>query len=138
MVKFKLSAFSDGSWQVLSDLQQSAAGARGLILLVNRFAAAYQQAKQMRRVLDFSDLEHKMLDLLLGKKRSGVTTAALEIGRRFREIMVDEYQDSNQVQDTIFEALSKDGQNRFMVGDVKQSIYRFRLADPALFLRKYD
>lgn len=134
----KLHAFSDPSGQILQDLQQSAAGARGLISLAKRFDAAYQQAKQSRRVLDFSDLEHKMLDLLLGKRRTGITAAAHEIGRRFREIMVDEYQDSNQVQDAIFSALTAERQNCFMVGDVKQSIYQFRLADPSIFLEKYN
>jgi len=75
--------------------------------------------------------------LLLGKSRSGPTAAAKEIGRRFREILVDEYQDSNGVQDAIFMALSRERQNCFLVGDVKQSIYQFRLADPGIFLEKY-
>ena len=78
-----------------------------------------------------------MLDLVLGKKRSGPTAAAAEIGARFREIMVDEYQDTNGVQDAIFSALTQKKQNCFMVGDVKQSIYQFRLADPGIFLEKY-
>ena len=97
----------------------------------------YDKAKRSRRCLDFSDLEHRTLDLLLGKHRSGPTAAALEIGQRFREIMVDEYQDSNAVQDAIFGALTGKKQNCFMVGDVKQSIYQFRLADPGIFLEKY-
>ena len=134
----KLHSFTDGSQQVLLDLQQTSAGAHGLILLVEKFDRAYQQAKQARRVLDFSDLEHKMLDLLLGKTRSGITAAAVEIGKRFREIMVDEYQDSNRVQDAIFEVLTREKHNCFMVGDVKQSIYQFRLADPSIFLEKYN
>ena len=79
-----------------------------------------------------------MLDLLLGARRDQVTSAATEIGERFREIMVDEYQDSNQVQDAIFSALTQKQQNCFMVGDVKQSIYQFRLADPGIFLEKYN
>ena len=79
-----------------------------------------------------------MLDLLLGKRRSGNTAAASEIGSRYREIMVDEYQDSNGVQDAIFSALTAKRQNCFMVGDVKQSIYQFRLADPGIFLEKYN
>ena len=129
--------FADGSAQVLSDLSQSAAGARGLVALVRQFETEYEKAKRSRRVLDFSDLEHKTLDLLLGTKRSGPTAAAAEIGQRFREIMVDEYQDSNGVQDSIFSALTAKKQNCFMVGDVKQSIYQFRLADPGIFLEKY-
>ena len=134
----KLQSFADGSEQVLSDLCQSAAGARGLVALVRQFDQAYSAAKRSRRCLDFSDLEHKTLDLLLGKGRSGPTAAADEIGRRYREIMVDEYQDSNAVQDAIFTALTREKQNCFMVGDVKQSIYQFRLADPGIFLKKYQ
>ena len=132
-----LKVFSDDSAQVLEDLAQSGSAARGLIHLVQQFDGAYSQAKRSRRILDFSDLEHKMLDLLLGSKRSGCTAAADEIGSRFREIMVDEYQDSNGVQDAIFGALTWKRGNCFMVGDVKQSIYQFRLADPGIFLKKY-
>ncbi len=134
----KLHSFADPSEQVLSDLAQSGAGARGLIALVRQFEKDYRQAKRSRRCLDFSDLEHRTLDLLLGKSRSGPTAAAAEIGRRFREIMVDEYQDSNGVQDAIFDALTREKKNCFMVGDVKQSIYQFRLADPGIFLEKYS
>ena len=134
----KFAAFSDPSEQVLRDLHECAAPARGAILLVRDFWKEYALAKRSRRVLDFSDLEHKTLDLLLGKSRSGITAAAVEIGSRFREIMVDEYQDSNGVQDAIFEVLTRKRQNCFMVGDVKQSIYQFRLADPGIFLEKYS
>ena len=133
----KLKVFSDTSEQILSDLAQSTAATRGLIELVEKFSQTYSRMKRLRRVLDFSDLEHKSLDLLLGKSRSAPTAAAKEIGRRYREIMVDEYQDSNSVQDAIFSSLTKEKQNLFMVGDVKQSIYQFRLADPDIFLEKY-
>lgn len=134
----KLSFFTDDSRQVFLDLAQSAAAARGLVALVRQFEKAYSQVKKSRRILDFSDLEHKTLDLLLGTGRSGPTAAAVEIGQRYREIMVDEYQDSNGVQDAIFSALTQQKQNCFMVGDVKQSIYQFRLADPGIFLEKYN
>ena len=133
----KLSSFSDNSTQVLGDLAQSAAGARGLVALVKRFDRDYTVAKRSRRCVDFGDLEQKTLDLLLGKSRSGPTAAAMEIGRRYREILVDEYQDSNGVQDAIFTALTGQWHNGFLVGDVKQSIYQFRLADPGIFLEKY-
>ena len=133
----RLRTFSDGSEQILADLSQSAAGARGLIALVRQFGADYDRAKRSRRCVDFGDLEHKTLDLLLGASRSGPTAASREIAQRFREIMVDEYQDSNGVQDAIFMALTAQRQNCFMVGDVKQSIYQFRLADPGIFLKKY-
>ena len=133
----RLRTFSDGSEQILADLSQSAAGARGLIALVRQFGADYDRAKRSRRCVDFGDLEHKTLDLLLGASRSGPTAASREIAQRFREIMVDEYQDSNGVQDAIFMTLTDQKQNCFMVGDVKQSIYQFRLADPGIFLKKY-
>ena len=130
--------FSEPSSAVLKDLEASAAATRGLIALVRQFGEAYDQAKRIRRCLDFGDLEHKMLDLVLGVRRSGPTALAREIGQRFREIMVDEYQDSNGVQDAIFMALTGERNNCFMVGDVKQSIYQFRLADPGIFLEKYQ
>ena len=134
----KLKVFVDPSDVVLEELNRSASAVRGMVKLVEAFGKAYDDAKRARRILDFGDLEHKMLDLLLGKSRSGHTLAAREIGDRFREIMVDEYQDSNGVQDAIFSALTEKRQNCFMVGDVKQSIYQFRLADPGIFLEKYN
>ncbi len=130
-------AFSNDSEQILSDLCASAEAVRGLMGLVDTFDKAFTKEKRSRRVLDFGDLEHKMLDLLLGKQRIATTAAAHEIGSRFREVMVDEYQDSNQVQDAIYGALTEKRQNLFLVGDVKQSIYQFRLADPGIFLQKY-
>ncbi len=133
----KRSSFADTSRQVLADLNQSAAGVRGLIRLVRQFDRDYSTAKRSRRILDFSDLEQKTLDLLLGKSRTSPTSVARETGRRYREILVDEYQDSNGVQDAIFSSLTQERQNCFLVGDVKQSIYQFRLADPGIFLEKY-
>ena len=133
----QLRNFNDDSVQVLEDLRQSECAVRGLIGLVRQFDKAYSKAKKSRRCVDFGDLEHKMLDLLRGRNRTAYTAAAAEIGSRYREIMVDEYQDSNGVQDAIFDALTDRGQNCFMVGDVKQSIYQFRLADPGIFLEKY-
>ena len=133
----KLRSFADPSAQVFADMAQSAAASRGMVALVRRFSEQYQKAKRSRRLLDFGDLEHKTLDLLLGSSRSGPTAAAGELSNRFREIMVDEYQDSNAVQDAIFAALTLKRNNCFMVGDVKQSIYQFRLADPNIFLKKY-
>ena len=133
----KLKAFADPTEQVLADLRETGLAVEGLVKLVRSFGQEFRRIKAMRHVLDFSDLEHRMLDLLLGKNRSGRTSAAREIEKRFREIMVDEYQDSNEVQDAIFDNLTRERQNCFMVGDVKQSIYRFRLADPGIFLKKY-
>ena len=114
----QLHSFTDDSARVLQDLAESAEGAEGIIRLVRAFDRAYTKAKRSRRCVDFGDLEHMTLDLLLGKHRSGPTAAAAEIGSRFREIMVDEYQDSNGVQDAIFSALTGNRNNCFMVGDV--------------------
>ena len=136
-LKRALKPFADISEQVLKDLNSSAAAVRGMVKLVRSFSKNYDSVKRRRRMLDFSDLEHYALDLLLGTKRSGSTSIANEIGARFREVMVDEYQDSNAVQDAIYGALTAKKQNCFMVGDVKQSIYQFRLADPGIFLEKY-
>ena len=134
----QLRGFTDPSATVLQDLSETTLALRGLISLVDQFGKAYEKAKKRRHCLDFSDLEHLTLDLLLGTSRSGLTGVAREIGRRFREVLVDEYQDSNAVQDAIFTALTQEKKNCFMVGDVKQSIYQFRLADPEIFLEKYQ
>ncbi len=133
----QLRPFTADSRQVLADMASVAPAVRGLIGLVRRFDEAFSKAKRGRQVMDFGDLEHITLDLLLGKQRAYPTAAAREIGSRFREVMVDEYQDSNAVQDAIYGALTKERGNLFMVGDVKQSIYQFRLADPDIFLQKY-
>lgn len=133
----RLRSFTDPSAQILSDLSESASSVRGLCDLVRGFETEFDRLKRSRHVLDFSDLEHKTLDLLLGKSRTNPTAASVEIAKRFREILVDEYQDSNAVQDAIFDVLTRKRQNLFMVGDVKQSIYQFRLADPGIFLEKY-
>ncbi len=129
--------FALSSAEGLEELRQGAPVIRGMFQLLQKFTAHYQAIKQRRRALDFGDLEHEALRLLRSKGTGSPTPVAREIRRRYCEIMVDEYQDSNAVQDSIFEAVSKDGTNLFMVGDVKQSIYRFRLADPGIFLQKY-
>lgn len=136
-IRKKLELFADPADQVLNDLSATACAGRGLIDLVRKFAAAYDTVKRSRRVMDFSDLEQRTLDLLIGKNRKSPTSVANEISQRFREVMIDEYQDSNAVQDAIFSTLTDKNDNCFMVGDVKQSIYQFRLADPEIFLDKY-
>ena len=108
---------------------------RALFALVRDFEEAYAAEKRRRGVLDFSDLEHRTVELLVGP--DGPTELAGQLSGRYAEIMVDEYQDTNEVQNAIFSALSRAGKNLFLVGDVKQSIYRFRLADPTIFLEKY-
>ncbi len=134
----RLRPFGEESSQILADFSTSAGAARGLVGLVRQFAKEYERLKRLRGILDFGDLEHLTLDLFLGKNRSGITAVANEVGNGFREIMVDEYQDSNEIQDAIFASLTEKRQNCFMVGDVKQSIYQFRLADPSIFIGKYN
>ncbi len=118
------------------DLLRSAPAMEALLDLCLDFTAAYQQEKLRRNVTDFSDQEHYAVRLLLGEE--GRPTALAEtVAARYREVMVDEYQDTNQVQNRIFDAVSQNGRKLFTVGDVKQSIYRFRLADPTIFLEQY-
>jgi len=100
-------------------------------------------AKKDKKLIDFSDMEHFALQILLEKKDGGYvpTKTALEYRKYFHEIMIDEYQDSNLVQEWLLQAISGEEEgnyNRFMVGDVKQSIYQFRLARPQIFMEKYD
>lgn len=114
-----------------------------LIDLVLAFDRRMQERKQEKKVVDFSDMEHFALDILLKQDGDRVVPSpvALEYRQHFAEILTDEYQDSNLVQEYLLRAVSgeEDGRfNRFLVGDVKQSIYRFRLARPELFLEKYQ
>ena len=116
------------------------------IRLTLLFLERYQEEKLDRNILDFSDLEHFALRLLYTEKDGKLSFTALadELAKEYTEILVDEYQDSNMVQEYLVSALSKErfseGKaegNVFQVGDVKQSIYRFRMARPELFLQKY-
>lgn len=106
-----------------------------LVSTVRAFSKAFSDEKLRRGVVDFGDLEHFAVRLLL---RDGQPTSlAKTVAASFDEIMVDEYQDTNAVQEAIFTAVSREGKNLFFVGDVKQSIYGFRLANPYIFLSKY-
>ena len=125
------------SGQLLADLALARPAVRGLMELTARFQEDYAREKARRGVLDFSDLEHLALRLLTQDGDGGPGPLARYWSGRFAEVMVDEYQDTNQVQNAIFTAVSDGGRKLFMVGDVKQSIYRFRLADPTIFLDKY-
>ena len=128
--------FSEPSGRLLEDMRAVHPAVRGLFALVEDFSHAYTALKRERGLLDFSDLEHCAVRLLVGK--DGLPTElADQWGARYAEVMVDEYQDTNEVQNAIFSAVSGQGKRLFMVGDVKQSIYRFRLADPTIFLEKY-
>ena len=108
------------------------------------FSKRFTEKKRERNILDFNDLEHLCLQILIDKNENGdiiPSKVAEEFREFFDEVLVDEYQDSNNVQETIIDLVSRknlDNPNVFMVGDVKQSIYRFRQAKPELFLDKYN
>ena len=129
--------FSQSSAELLRDMRAAAPAMRALLRLVMDFDAEYTRRKRRRSLLDFSDLEH-LAARLLTEPDGSPTETARELSRRYREVMVDEYQDVSAVQDLIIRAVSDGGRRLFMVGDVKQSIYRFRLADPTIFLEKYE
>ncbi len=109
---------------------------RVLKQLVRQTERLHQAMKRERSALDFNDLEHELLALLADKK-GNPTPLAAKLKTRFTEILVDEYQDTNDIQDTIFRMLSQDEKNIFMVGDLKQCIYQFRNANPGIFAEKY-
>ncbi len=129
--------FEASSADLLEDIAAVAPAARALLELVLDFDENYAQEKRQRGLIDFSDQEHLTAQLLTDLQTGSPTALARAVSERYTEILVDEYQDVNRVQERIFRAVSRDGQNIFMVGDVKQSIYRFRMADPSIFLNKY-
>ena len=129
--------FAAPSETLLRDLAATAPAMARLLQLTLEFSAAYAKEKQRRALVDYADLEH-IAARILTDENGEPTELARSVSERFREVMVDEYQDVSEVQDLIFRAVSRAGSNLFLVGDVKQSIYRFRLADPTIFLRKYD
>ena len=122
--------------QAMEDLTAVGPAMAALLEVTAEFDRAFAALKRKRRLIDFADGEH-LAARLLTEPDGSPSDLARDVGQRFREIMVDEYQDTNAVQNAIFGALSS-GRNLFMVGDVKQSIYRFRLAEPGIFLDKYD
>ena len=129
--------FTLPSEQLLRDMRATAPAMRALLKLVGDFDAEYTRRKRRRSLLDFADLEH-LAARLLTEPDGSPTETAREVSRRYAEVMVDEYQDVSLVQNMIIRAVSDSGRRLFMVGDVKQSIYRFRLADPTIFLKKYE
>ena len=121
-----------------------------LVKVIEAFESRYKAAKEEAGLVDYNDLEHLCLELLIepvideeGQVQEIVyTEVAKELSGFYEEVYIDEYQDSNTVQDTLLKAVaeadSKSGATRFMVGDMKQSIYRFRLANPLIFAQKYE
>ena len=128
----------------LSDMASCQESVEELVSLTLTFKKMLDQLKRDRNVIDFSDMEHFALQILLKRDENGKIVpgnTALELQDYFVEIMIDEYQDSNEVQELLLKCISgedKGRYNRFMVGDVKQSIYKFRLARPEIFMEKYD
>lgn len=128
---------------ILSDLKQCKVAVEELIDLVLAFGKAFEEKKRERNIIDFSDMEQYALRILTEEKDGSLvpSSVAKEYQEYFKEIMIDEYQDSNLIQETILTSVSTLSQgkyNIFMVGDVKQSIYRFRLSRPELFMEKYN
>lgn len=138
--------YFQGIQEVLADLQAACVPVCALLDLTKQFAECFAREKRERNMMDFADLEHFALEILVEQEETpeGIvyhyTEAAQELAESFEEIMIDEYQDSNYVQELLLTAVSQipnGGHNMFMVGDVKQSIYRFRLARPEIFMGKY-
>ena len=145
-IKKKISEVRDALFtrppeELLSDMRKAAPDVAALVSLVREFGAAYAKVKRDKGLLDFNDLEHYCLRVLAEDRPDGSlcpSSAAKALQEKYVEIMVDEYQDTNGVQEAILQLVARAGEpNLFMVGDVKQSIYRFRLAEPELFLQKY-
>lgn len=135
--------FVSGPKQWLAECRQADAALCELVDLALLFGERLTEKKREKNLLDFEDMEHLALQILLKEEENGQmvpSDTALEYREQFVEILIDEYQDSNLVQEFLLQSISgeDDGRfNRFMVGDVKQSIYKFRLARPELFLEKF-
>lgn len=129
------------------DMKESQESIHILVDITLDFLKKYAEEKEKRNILDFSDIEHYALDILVNKSNVNgeeiiePTRVAYTLSNYYEEILIDEYQDSNYVQETLLNSISKEkfgNPNVFMVGDVKQSIYKFRMAKPELFIDKYD
>ena len=126
--------------ELLEDINEMYPILENLKYVVLKFTEKFIEKKQTKNVMDFSDIEHYALKILLQENENGSynkTEVAKKYQEKFAEIAIDEYQDSNLVQEYILTSISNE-KNIFMVGDVKQSIYRFRQARPELFLDKYE
>ena len=129
-----LPLLASDSAALLAEIESTRPALEALLDLTGRLCSSFAERKRRQGLVDFSDQEHMVLELLEDDSNG----LAAELSDRYAEVLVDEYQDVNECQDTLFRLLSDNGRKLFMVGDVKQSIYRFRLADPGIFLRKYD
>ncbi|MGN0350041.1 MAG: helicase-exonuclease AddAB subunit AddA [Roseburia sp.] len=139
--KIKKQFFFTSPENMVEQIKRTKVMAEELVRLTMEFAEAFAKKKQEKNLVDFGDLEHFALEILVDEETKQAKKTAEEFRDNFEEIMIDEYQDSNQVQESILTAISRverGSYNLFMVGDVKQSIYRFRLARPELFMEKFD
>lgn len=142
--KLREKVITSVSDEIINDMKTLYPKMKCFASLVELLTEKYAKKKSRKSVVDFNDLEHFCLEVLTEKKEDGSimpSKTAITYRERFAEILVDEYQDSNLVQETIISMISKgdtDSPSVFMVGDVKQSIYRFRQARPDLFLDKYN
>lgn len=133
--------FYDTLEGILEDIKRCKPMAEELTGLVKAFALRFEEKKRSKNMIDFSDMEQYALRILTEGGDFQPSAIAREYQEQFLEIMIDEYQDSNLIQETILTSIStvsKGRYNIFMVGDVKQSIYRFRLSRPELFMEKFD
>ena len=141
----KLKESFDRDYEALvGDVKKCYSYVKTIIKLAMEYDEALSKVKKDRGIIDFNDMEHLALSILINKEDGKIvyTDTANELAKNFRYIMIDEYQDSNMLQEVILNAVStvrlEEPNNVYMVGDVKQSIYRFRLACPDLFIEKYD
>ena len=121
---------------ISKELKRTTPAMNALLQLTLSFEKAYAKEKRKEGLADYADLEHFAAKLLTEEDGTSTPLAKI-IGERYEEIMIDEYQDVSRVQETIFQAVSNRGEKLFLVGDVKQAIYRFRLADPDIFNQKF-
>lgn len=135
-VKTLQKLYSQDADMCLYDIERLKDFAEQIFRAVREFDANFSTLKKERGVADYADIEHWALSLVIDEAAMERTAIADEIASRFDCIMVDEYQDANEVQDTFFKAISRGEENLFVVGDVKQSIYGFRQAMPELFLKR--
>ncbi len=134
------SFFFQNREELQEDYEHTVPGVQMFLELAGEFRKHFQEKKRKNNLLDFSDLEHLALQVLVDAD-GNPTEAAAEYRDFYEEILIDEYQDSNRIQEMLLTSISKESEgnpNMFMVGDVKQSIYKFRQARPELFMEKYQ
>lgn len=132
--------FYAGTDTYASDMQKAGKLLKPLLYLTKAFMEQFAEDKRKENIIDFSDMEHFALDILIDQEGQPTETAKW-YQNHFEAVMIDEYQDSNDVQELLLSAVSRERDevpDRFMVGDMKQSIYKFRMARPEIFLEKYN